>query len=320
VLGVRVAIVYPIAAIVNRLQRRQVSLSYQHVMVWGALHGSIPIALVLGLPPGFPQATKLRAMVFGVAAFSLVVQGLTMPGLMNRLGIATRSDVKNLYQILIGRARAVDAALEAADRLESAGDLPRDVHTDFTAEYEREKEDLSEGISRLLRENPELRREELLVGERRVFQEEKSAIMDATRRGVVSDDIADRLLEEADVKLDLVNDGESTVEQLEEGYEEFWRSQAAEFGIDFEVETADAEANAGDDDDESTHLFLSGLLARSLRSLAAGTAPRKICSKKPLSRAYGARSRGTARSLRSLADATISTSNGERVLSGTRKW
>jgi CPA1 family monovalent cation:H+ antiporter len=249
VLGVRVAIVYPIAAIVNRLQRRQVSRSYQHVMVWGALHGSIPIALVLGLPPGFPQATKLRAMVFGVAAFSLVVQGLTMPGLMNRLGIATRSDVKNLYQILIGRARAVDAALEAADRLESAGDLPRDVHTDFTAEYEREKEDLSEGISRLLRENPELRREELLVGERRVLQEEKSAIMDATRRGVVSDDIADRLLEEADVKLDLVNDGESTVEQLEEGYEEFWRSQAAEFGIDFEVETADAEANAGDDDD-----------------------------------------------------------------------
>ena len=187
-------------------------------------------------------------MVFGVAAFSLVVQGLTMPGLMDRLGIATRSDAKDLYQILVGRARAVDAALEAADRLDSAGNLPRDVYTDFTAEYEREKEDLNDAISRLLRENPELRREELLVGERRVLQQEQSALMDAVRRGVLSDDVGDRLMEEVDVKLDLVDDGESTVEQREEGYEEFWRSRAAEFGIDFDIDTADVDAEASDDD------------------------------------------------------------------------
>ena len=188
-------------------------------------------------------------MVFGVAAFSLVVQGLTMPGLMDRLGIATRSDAKDLYQILVGRARAVDAALEAADRLDSAGNLPRDVYTDFTAEYEREKEDLNDAISRLLRENPELRREELLVGERRVLQQEQSALMDAVRRGVLSDDVGDRLMEEVDVKLDLVDDGESTVERREEGYEEFWRSQAAEFGIDFDIDTADVDAEAIDNDD-----------------------------------------------------------------------
>ena len=250
VLAVRIVIVYPITAIINRLQRRDVSRSYQHVMVWGALHGSIPIALVLGLPPGFPQARKLRAMVFGVAAFSLVVQGLTMPGLMDRLGVATRSDAKDLYQILVGRARAVDAALEAVDRLDSAGNLPRDVYRDFTAEYEREKEDLNDAISRLLRENPELRREELLVGERRVLQQEKSALMDAVRRGVLSDDVGNRLMEEVDVKLDLVDDGQSTVEQREEGYEEFWRSRAAEFGIDFDIGTADVDANTGDDDDD----------------------------------------------------------------------
>jgi len=249
VLAVRITIVYPIAAVVNRFQRRQVSFDYQHVMVWGALHGSIPIALVLGLPPGFPRATTLRAMVFGVAAFSLVVQGLTMPGLMNRLGVVTRSDAKELYELLLGRSRAVNAALEAVDRLESAGNLPRDVYTDFTAEYERERKDLNDAISRLLRENPELRREELLVGERRVLQDEKSAIMDAMRRGVVSDDVGNRLLEEVDVKLDLVNGGESTVEEREEGYEEFWRSRAVEFGIDFDVETAEVDATSDDDDD-----------------------------------------------------------------------
>ena len=244
VLAVRIAVVYPTAAIVNRLQRRDVSVTYQHILVWGALHGSIPIALVLGLPPGFPQETKLRAMVFGVAAFSLVVQGLTMSRLMDRLGIATRSEAKEFYELLQGRSRAVDAALDAADRLNSEGNLPRSVYEDFSAEYQKEREDLNDATSRLLRENPELRRERWLVGERRVLQQEKSAIMDAMRRGIVSDDIGDRLLEEADVKLDLVNDGESTVERREEGYEEFWRSQAVEFGIDFDIDTADVDGEA----------------------------------------------------------------------------
>ena len=54
-------------------------------------------------------------------------------------------------------------------------------------------------------------------------------------------------MEEVDVKLDLVDDGESTVEQREEGYEEFWRSRAAEFGIYFDIDTADVDAEAGDD-------------------------------------------------------------------------
>jgi CPA1 family monovalent cation:H+ antiporter len=54
VLAVRIAIVYPLAAVVNRVQRRNVSVRYQHALVWGALHGSIPIALVLGLTPELP--------------------------------------------------------------------------------------------------------------------------------------------------------------------------------------------------------------------------------------------------------------------------
>ena len=62
-------------------------------MVWGGLHASIPIALVLGLPrtlpsgAPFPFHEELRAMVFGVAAFSLVVQGLSMGRLLDRLDI-----------------------------------------------------------------------------------------------------------------------------------------------------------------------------------------------------------------------------------------
>ncbi|WP_436923510.1 cation:proton antiporter [Halosimplex amylolyticum] len=236
VLAARALVVYPLTWLVNRFDEPTVPVAYQHVMVWGGLHASIPIALVLGLGSGSglsPELrTTLRAMVFGVAAFSLVVQGLTMSNLLNGLGIVTRSDDEELYELLVGRARAVDEALESAEELRDSGELPAEVYEDFTAEYEREKEQLNDAIAELLREHPELRREQLLAGERQVLQREKSAISDAVRNGVISGDVGERLVEETDLKLDYVRDGRSTVEQREEGFEEFWQRRAREFGLE----------------------------------------------------------------------------------------
>ncbi|MFC7154529.1 Na+/H+ antiporter [Halomarina halobia] len=242
VLLARALAVYPIATALNRFVEQTIPRSYQHVMLWGGLHASIPIALVLGLPRSladgtpFPYREELRAMVFGVAAFSLVVQGMTMSSLLQRLGIVTRSEVEELYELLVGRRRAVEEALSAAERLEGRGNLPREVYRDFTDEYERELDDLRTAIATLLADNPELRRERLLVGERQLLQREKSAVMDAVRSGVVTDDVGRQLLDEVDLKLDQLRSGETTVERGEEGYTEFWRSRAAEFGLDVELE------------------------------------------------------------------------------------
>jgi len=236
VLAARALVVYPLTALVNRFNEPTVPLAYQHVMVWGGLHASIPIALVLGLGSGSGLApelrTTLRAMVFGVAGFSLVVQGLTISNLLNALDIITRSDDEELYELLVGRARAVDAGLEAAEELYDSGEIPEEVYDGFTAEYGREKSDLSDAIAELLQENPELRREQLMTGERQVLQREKAAVSEAIRRGVVSDDAGDSLLEEIDLKLDYVRDGRSTVEKRAEGFEEFWRRRAREFGLE----------------------------------------------------------------------------------------
>ena len=241
VLLARAAAVYPVTALVNRRLAVPLGHAQQHVMVWGGLHASIPIALVLGLPAGLAYREELRAMVFGVAAFSLIVQGLTMSRLLDALDVVTTSEAEALYELLVGRARAVDAALEAADRLRAAGQLSPSVHADFTEEYGREKADLNGAIGQLLAEHPEIRREEFLVGERQVLREEKGAIMDAMRAGLVGDATGERLLDEVDVKLDRVNAGESTVGGAdEEGYEEFWRRRAAAFGLDAAVE-GDAE-------------------------------------------------------------------------------
>lgn len=230
----------------NRFSHTPVPRSYNPVMVWGGLHASIPIALVLGIPATAPvPRAKLTALVFGVAAFSLVVQGLTMGNLLQRIGVVTRTETEQLYELLIGRARAVSAALDAAESLHENNDIPNDVYEDFRAEYSNEKADLDRAIAVLLAENPELRHEQLLMGERQVLRREKSAIMDAARTGVIADDVADRLSEEADLKLDEVNTGRSTVHQEGEGYREFWRERVEAYGLDLELSNEDEPGEAG---------------------------------------------------------------------------
>ncbi len=61
--------------------------SWVHVIFWGGLRGSIPIALALGLPLALSGRDDLISIVFGVVLFSLIVQGLTVPLLLRRLGL-----------------------------------------------------------------------------------------------------------------------------------------------------------------------------------------------------------------------------------------
>ncbi len=54
------------------------------VLTWGGLRGGISIALALALPEG-PMRDVLLAVTYGLVVFSIVVQGLSMEGLVQRL-------------------------------------------------------------------------------------------------------------------------------------------------------------------------------------------------------------------------------------------
>lgn len=49
--------------------------------------GPLALALVFGLPADIPRREFVVTVVFGVVAFSVLVQGLTMPRLLRRLGV-----------------------------------------------------------------------------------------------------------------------------------------------------------------------------------------------------------------------------------------
>ena len=84
VLGGRVLAVYPLCALFARSKLR-IDSRYQHVLVWGGLRGALALALALALPDSIPERGEIVAVAFAVVAFSIFVQGLTMPLLIRHL-------------------------------------------------------------------------------------------------------------------------------------------------------------------------------------------------------------------------------------------
>jgi CPA1 family monovalent cation:H+ antiporter len=84
VLAGRVFAVYPLCALFARTRLR-IDSRYQQILVWGGLRGALALALALALPESIPERGEIIAVTFAVVAFSIFVQGLTMPWLIRHL-------------------------------------------------------------------------------------------------------------------------------------------------------------------------------------------------------------------------------------------
>ena len=85
VLAGRAVAVYPISAMFAGSKLR-IATRDQHVLFWGGLRGALALALALGIPTTAPYRQEVLTVTFGVVAFSVFVQGLTMTPLLRRFG------------------------------------------------------------------------------------------------------------------------------------------------------------------------------------------------------------------------------------------
>jgi CPA1 family monovalent cation:H+ antiporter len=89
VLAGRALAVYPLASLFQP-SRLAVPASFQHVLFWGGLRGALGLALALTIPASLPERDAIILSAFVVVAFSIFVQGLTMPWLVQRLGLTRK--------------------------------------------------------------------------------------------------------------------------------------------------------------------------------------------------------------------------------------
>lgn len=86
VLAGRALSVYPLAALFSA-SRWRLPATYQHTLFWGGLRGALALALALAVPQTVPERGAIIVTAFVVVAFSILVQGLTMPWLIKRFGL-----------------------------------------------------------------------------------------------------------------------------------------------------------------------------------------------------------------------------------------
>ncbi|WFP75935.1 cation:proton antiporter [Mesorhizobium sp. WSM4906] len=80
----RMLAIYPLCALLNGSPLK-VDLKHQHILVWGGLRGSLALGLALALPENIAERSAIIVTAFAVVAFSIFVQGLTMPWLIGRM-------------------------------------------------------------------------------------------------------------------------------------------------------------------------------------------------------------------------------------------
>ena len=110
-------IVFLIRALDRREVQRARRSTWQSRMVtgWSGMRGSVSLAAALALAPDFPFRDLILLLTFAVIFSTLVLQGLTLPLVIRRLGV--RDDGADAREELLGRRAAVDAALVRLDEL-----------------------------------------------------------------------------------------------------------------------------------------------------------------------------------------------------------
>lgn len=83
----RAVSIYTLAAAFSR-SRWRLPATYQHTLFWGGLRGALALALALAVPASVPERNAIIITAFVVVAFSILVQGLTMPPLIKRFGLS----------------------------------------------------------------------------------------------------------------------------------------------------------------------------------------------------------------------------------------
>ena len=85
----RAAAVYPLSLLFSK-SRLHIERKHQHILFWGGLRGALDLALALGLPTELQHREEIVTAAFGVVAFSIFVQGLTMTPLLHKLKLFSK--------------------------------------------------------------------------------------------------------------------------------------------------------------------------------------------------------------------------------------
>ncbi len=211
-------VVFPLTSITNLSRQQPISNEWQLALYWGGLRGSIPIALLLYMSHIVHEGTHLEGhsglvfidesvyetmlvIGFAVVLWTLLVQGLTMKPLLQKLGITgVVSESEQEYEIALAEVVASRAALERLGEMAEEGLVSSEDRELLAESYEQQEFAATQRVSLLSRSSivhaarvENARREMLLA--------QIESLRDEERRGTISRMVSSRALDRLDEAL-----------------------------------------------------------------------------------------------------------------------
>jgi len=215
----RSLVVYGILGVYQGAAHRSLPAGWSHVVNWGGVRGSIPVALALGLPLWVPEGGRLRAITLGAVFLSLVIQGMTIKPLLAKLGLIRSTEEQRAFERAQGQGIAARAALNELEGLHRRGEIDDVLHQKLTDHFDDVHRKQTAALTRMTEDHDAVRRRQLGRVSSQVFAAERVALDKALRRGLLSEEVWRALKKEVDAKLE---EGE------EEGWRQLWHEEHVE--------------------------------------------------------------------------------------------
>jgi monovalent cation/hydrogen antiporter len=209
VIAVRIAWVAPAAylprLLSKRLRARDPYPPWQEIAIvsWSGMRGVISLAAAFALPfalsdgSAFPGRNYILFLAFSVILATLVVQGLTLPFVIRKLGL--KADGTEDEEERTARVEANKAAIEFIEKRRESGDFSADAAGRLRTEYDERLEQLE-----LCASNPDDCRGEIGTPQyqrlqREALRVERQTIIRLRNQRVINDDALRRIQRDLDL-------------------------------------------------------------------------------------------------------------------------
>jgi Na+/H+ antiporter len=185
-------------------RERRIPARQRLLIGWSGMRGAVSLAAALALPltidggGAFPDRELIQFLTFAVIFATLVVQGLSLPALIRRLGISDGGEAAN--EELRARLVATKAALAQIDALR-AEDWTRDDTLDrLHAAYDYRKRRLAARAGKIEDDGYEDRSMQYQQAVQTVLGAQRDALVELRREGTISNETMNRVIRDLDLE------------------------------------------------------------------------------------------------------------------------
>jgi CPA1 family monovalent cation:H+ antiporter len=178
-------------------------LRWSHAVFWGGPRGAIALALALSLPASLGESRNLLlALTFGVVLFTILVQSMTMDGLLRRLKVIERSEGRLEYERRHARALAARAGYEHLQRMNRDGLITTPTWDRLRGPARERLEALTNAVREAMADAPDMEIQELSMAQREALRAQRAMLGRLRRDGILSDESHADLIAEVDLSLE----------------------------------------------------------------------------------------------------------------------